>query len=192
MGKTRLKTFVILFPLGMALGWAQYTDADFSKEPQLQQTISLKYPVISLQELCRRLSAQLGVDLQVEKPLQALSATLYVHQQPATEVLTRLATTFRAEWKRIEANNGVRYLLVRQPAVKTEEQQIDALLKLDGLKLLRDALRRLPPRLLEMSPAAVRDEVNNPDSSYASVFLTTKSPTTRSHWKTLRKSCFET
>jgi hypothetical protein len=144
--------------VSVAMGTAQYPDADLSKEPQLEQPLTLKYPVISLHELCRRLSEQLSVRLQVEKPLQPLSATLRIEKRPAAEVLTKLAVVFRAEWKQVEEEGQVRYLLVRQPAVKAEEQQIDALLKLDTLQILHDALRRLPPRLLQMTPKAIRDE----------------------------------
>jgi hypothetical protein len=154
----RIWISLILVVVGVVVARAQYPDADLSKEPQLQQSVTLKYPVISLHELCRRLSEQLSVRLQVEKPLQPLSATLRVENRSAAEVLTKLAAVFRAEWKQVEENGQVRYLLVRQPAVKAEEQQIDALLKLDTLQILHDALRRLPPRLLQMTPKAIRDE----------------------------------
>jgi hypothetical protein len=154
----RIWISLILVVVGVVVARAQYPDADLSKEPRLQQPLTLKYPVISLHELCRRLSEQLSVRLQVEKPLQPLSATLRIEKRPAAEVLTKLAAVFRAEWKQVEEEGQVRYLLVRQPAVKAEEQQIDALLKLDTLQILHDALRRLPPRLLQMTPKAIRDE----------------------------------
>ena len=162
---------LIVVVASVAVGMARYPDADLSKEPQLQQSVTLKYPVISLHELCRRLSEQLSVRLQVEKPLQSLSATLRIEKRPAAEVLTKLATVFRAEWKQVEENGEIRYLLVRQPAVKAEEQQLDALLKLDTLQILRDALRRLPPSLFQMTPQAIRDayqqSYSQPDSPLA-------------------------
>jgi hypothetical protein len=160
----RIWISLILVVVGVVVARAQYPDADLSKEPQLQQSVTLKYPVISLHELCRRLSEQLSVRLQVEKPLQPLSATLRVENRSAAEVLTKLAAVFRAEWKQVEENGQVRYLLVRQPAVKAEEQQIEALLKLDTLQILRDALRRLPPQLFQMTPKALRDAY---EQSYA-------------------------
>jgi hypothetical protein len=160
----RIWISLILVVVGVVVARAQYPGADLSKEPQLQQSVTLKYPVISLHELCRRLSEQLSVRLQVEKPLQPLSATLRVENRSAAEVLTKLAAVFRAEWKQVEENGQVRYLLVRQPAVKAEEQQIEALLKLDTLQILRDALRRLPPQLFQMTPKALRDAY---EQSYA-------------------------
>jgi hypothetical protein len=154
----RIWISLILVVVGVVVARAQYPDADLSKEPQLQQSVTLKYPVISLHELCRRLSEQLSVRLQVEKPLQPLSATLRVENRSAAEVLTKLAAVFRAEWKQVEENGQVRYLLVRQPAVKAEEQQIDALLKLDTLQILHDALSPPTPAPVQMTPKAIRDE----------------------------------
>ncbi|MCS7300367.1 MAG: hypothetical protein NZ556_02255 [Fimbriimonadales bacterium] len=138
----------LLFLLGAS--WAQGLDA--TRDPRLNQPVSLRVPATPLYQLLRQLEKQTGVELRVESRLRDYRAFARLQNRPLHEVLRLLAEAFSLEWRAEPVREGedapLRYVLYQPDAERQREQAYRNLLSTDTLTLVQEALRYLPDELL--------------------------------------------
>jgi hypothetical protein len=88
-----------LFPLSPLSAAPASAEAVLSRAPELATKVSVRALGVPLPKICEELTPEPGkVVLKVDPDLQELKATVVVTDQPAAEVLSRLAGVFGAEW----------------------------------------------------------------------------------------------
>ncbi|MCX7925611.1 MAG: hypothetical protein N2554_07360, partial [Fimbriimonadales bacterium] len=135
------------------LSWAQ--GLDVQSDPRLSQPVSLRVAAAPLHQLLRQLERQSGVELRVEQNLREYRAFARLQSRPLHQTLRLLADAFALEWRAepvSDAENApLRYVLYQPEAERKREAEYRAVLGMDITELTREALKLIPPDLLERS-----------------------------------------
>ena len=142
--RLRFVVGVLAVVSGLCLAAAQ---ARLSEDPRLQKTISLWLRMEPLSAALQAISQETGVQLSVESTAPRDKVALFVENRPAHEILERLATLFRYEW-RTDGRDG--YVLRVPDATRTQESQAARALRDAQQTALRD-LRRAAQEVWRMT-----------------------------------------
>ncbi len=135
----------------LSVSGAQGLNAE--RDPRLNQRVSLRVPATPLRQLLRQLEKTTGVELRVENRLGEYRAFVRLQNRPLHETLSLLAETFGFAWRAEPTDKGenapLRYVLYQPEAEQQREAQERALLNSDLIELAREAIKLIPPDLLE-------------------------------------------
>ena len=90
-----------------------------AQDARLAANVTIEAPIITLQTLATRLSAETGVQIKVADNIQERKVTLFVRDRPARETMAALADTFFLAW----TPDGKGYRLTLAKGLADEEAE---------------------------------------------------------------------
>ena len=93
-------------------------------DTRLFRKVTLQLKAASLEELCRALQEQTGVQLQAARLVRDENATLFVKEKPARDVMRAVARLFGYVWARSGAEGGYQYSLTQDLRSRLAEEEL--------------------------------------------------------------------